>query len=401
MKKGRGSMTTRPAGIQHSRGDLQALVSGWQTLAVVLAIGCSSKVSPGSSALGGSNGNGGMLGAAGVGTSNPVGSGGIVGAGGVLGAGGLSVPNSAGVGGKTTVNSSSYGKSCNTNQDCPADSTCCSGSSETCDGTRLPLGGGPNPGEFVVSTDGFTVTDTITGLVWQRDGSGMRPGCSGAEIVCPWDEANAYCAGLTLGGFSDWRLPGRHELLTIVDLDFRVGNPPIDATPFPNTASEAFWTSSLFAGSSGSVWYMDFRNYALEGHALPGNGLRVRCVRGRRCSPTSRFLILEGGIVRDLLTNLEWQQASSPTKIPWEEAVTYCSDAGSGFRLPTRRELDSIVDLTVVSGAAINQTAFPNTPAEGFWTILSDGPHAPAWGIYFDFADSFSGQGYFRARCVR
>ena len=113
---------------------------------------------------------------------------------------------------------------CATNQDCPSWATCCNGSDESCDGTRLPTGDTTNydqsgTSQYVVSADGLTVTDTITGLVWQRDGSDTRAGCitDGSNLTCTWTEAKAYCASLALGGVSDWRLPGMKELLTIVD----------------------------------------------------------------------------------------------------------------------------------------------------------------------------------------
>ena len=108
-----------------------------------------------------------------------------------------------------------------------------------CDGTRLKAGDGVNSGEFVVGADGLTVTDTITGLVWQRDGSGARSGCGGSgNLTCTSAEAKAYCASLTLSGQSVWRLPGVMELVTLVD--FTAENPTIDQTVFPNTPSDYF-----------------------------------------------------------------------------------------------------------------------------------------------------------------
>jgi len=174
-----------------------------------------------------------------------------------------------------------FGGACSVTSDCPSGATCCDGSHESCDGTRLPSGDGANVGKFVVSADGLTVTDTITGLVWQRDGSGRRTGCSvpsGGNLTCLWAEAKAFCASLTLGGLTGWRLPGLTELYTIVD--FTV-SPAIDHTAFPSTPSERFWTSSPYAGVSYPVyaWYVDF-NDAQSRHTLAGGYLyRVRCVR--------------------------------------------------------------------------------------------------------------------------
>jgi hypothetical protein len=176
----------------------------------------------------------------------------------------------------TCVLLSSIGGVCSITADCPSDFTCCNGSNQSCDATRLPAGDGTNPGQFVVSNDGLTVTDTITGLVWQRDSSGARAGCTNSP-GCTLAEAKAYCAGLTLGGLTGWRLPGRFELLTIVD--FTKLAPAIDQTAFPSTTLDWFWTSSPYAGSSdGSAWFVRF-SIGDSGGLTVGANSGVRCVR--------------------------------------------------------------------------------------------------------------------------
>jgi len=131
------------------------------------------------------------------------------------------------------------------------------------------VGDGTNSGQFVVSSDDLTVTDTITGLEWQRDLSGTD--------TYSWAGAKAYCAGLTLGGRQGWRLPGVMELSTIVDFTVTSGA-RIDATAFPNTPAAWFWTSSPYAGSSGDAWsvFFGFGNSFIYD---VGYDDRVRCVR--------------------------------------------------------------------------------------------------------------------------
>jgi hypothetical protein len=233
---------------------------------------------------GGGSGAGGRA-TGGIGGTGLGGTGGTTGAGGGGGATG-----SGGVGGTggTAESSGVYGMTCTTTQNCPPDSICCDGSSVSCDGTRLPTGDGTNSGEFTVSEDGLTVTDTITGLTWQRDSSGTRDRCSGdvtafdggsGGLTCTWAEAKAYCAALTLGGVTGWRLPARHELRTIVD--FTRTDPSIDPTAFPNTPAGYFWTSSPYAGLSGpagNAWFVAF-TYGYSGNSGANDTSRVRCVR--------------------------------------------------------------------------------------------------------------------------
>ncbi|MGA7741873.1 MAG: DUF1566 domain-containing protein [Polyangia bacterium] len=333
----------------------------------------------------GNDGTGGMGGA-------------TAGSGGTPGSGGIS-----GTGGAAGSSSSAYGMPCATDQDCPSDATCCDGSDEGCDGTRLPAGDGVNSGEFVVGADGLTVTDTITGLVWQRDGSGARSGCGGSgNLTCTSAEAKAYCASLTLSGQSVWRLPGVMELVTLVD--FTAENPTIDQTVFPNTPSDYFWASSAVADSSGYTWSVSFGYGDSDVIFSADQDFRVRCVRGSRCYPTSRFVVLDGGLAHDTLTNLEWQQEASGTTMSWADAQTYCSSAGAGLRLPTVKELRSIVDYAAnTAGSSIDPTAFPNTPSDLFWTSSpSTDASGQWWWVSFSSGESSSnGGGPFWVRCVR
>jgi len=113
-----------------------------------------------------------------------------------------------------------------------------------------------------------TVRDVGTGLVWQR---------SVPDRTFDLEGARTSCSQLTLGGESGWRLPSMTELLTLID-EGAAAAPLIDATAFPNTPSEAFWTSSDFGGAAGMAWQVYFdRGNGLYG--LSSAQFRARCVR--------------------------------------------------------------------------------------------------------------------------
>ena len=85
-----------------------------------------------------------------------------------------------------------------------------------------------------------TVTDSATGLVWQKCSNGMNAtSCSGSVSTLTWSSAITYCEGLTLGGRSDWRLPNINELGSIIDYT-KSSVPTIDSTAFPNTQSSLY-----------------------------------------------------------------------------------------------------------------------------------------------------------------
>ncbi len=54
-------------------------------------------------------------------------------------------------------------------------------------------------------------------------------------------------------------------------------------------------------------------------------------------------------VVTDHTTKLEWQDDAASRFMPWERAKNYCASLdidGQGWRLPTKRELESLVDYS-------------------------------------------------------
>jgi hypothetical protein len=106
-------------------------------------------------------------------------------------------------------------------------------------------------------------------------------------------------------------------------------------------------------------------------------------------APPGRYAIASGA-VSDGKTKLTWQQTASATTYTWADAKAYCQSlgtslGGSGWRLPTEKELLTIVDFSL-SSPAIDPTAFPATPSVFFWssTPLTG---APAYAGGVSFAD--------------
>jgi len=137
-------------------------------------------------------------------------------------------------------------------------------------GSADPVSGAllPNQVTYTVTTD--TVVDNVTGLMWQRNVP---------TLTLNWSDAKAHCEALTLAGHSDWRLPNRMELVSLVD--FTRTFPSINETAFPSTPSEGYWSSSAFAGGDTTgAWYVNFGyGYADNFAHVVFTLYRVRCVR--------------------------------------------------------------------------------------------------------------------------
>lgn len=103
-----------------------------------------------------------------------------------------------------------------------------------------------------------------------------------------------------------------------------------------------------------------------------------------RSTPSDRFQTSPDGAVLDRRTGLIWARCSvgqnwdknkrtctgNPRLLTWQQAnqITQRPQFGSSsWRLPTIRELSSIVELSCVQ-PAINLRWFPNTPASHYWS---------------------------------
>jgi hypothetical protein len=104
-----------------------------------------------------------------------------------------------------------------------------------------------NTARFIDNGDG-TVTDSTTGLMWSKDNVG--------DSELNHADATKACADLKLAGHSDWRLPTRAELLTLVD-DTR-HQPAIDVGAFPSCKSGWYWSATAAAWNAACAWLVHF-----------------------------------------------------------------------------------------------------------------------------------------------
>jgi hypothetical protein len=164
------------------------------------------------------------------------------------------------------------------------------GKETSCDSASCPGQDGvyatacPSEGRFVDNEDG-TVTDTCTGLMWQKDtadtnGDGQVP--DDRSDALPWCEALSYCENLSFAGHDDWRLPNVRDLQSIVDYGSQ--DPAID--PVFEAVSSFYWsaTSNVAVSAFGPTfaWDVYFGDGGVGRVDKAGTQIYVRAVRTAR-----------------------------------------------------------------------------------------------------------------------
>ncbi len=246
-----------------------------------------------------------------------------------------------------------------------------------------------------------TVTDEVTGLMWQQTPT------SGS---ISWEEANEYCESLELAGYDDWRMPTLKELYSFSD--FSEGWPYIDTAYFDLAGrdvskDEQYWADNYYAGTT-----VEGRSEAAfgvnhgTGHikAYPATvsgpmGNYVRAVRGDSYG-INDFEANGDGTVTDHATGLMWQQADSGVGMDWEEALAYAENstlAGyDDWRLPNVRELQSIVDYTHSPSAEDESNKGPAIDTD-FFEITEIAPgtteYNPDYGYYWTGTSAYFNPG--------
>lgn len=116
----------------------------------------------------------------------------------------------------------------------------------------------------------------------------------------------------------------------------------------------------------------------------------------------------EGSVIVDSKTGLQWSQSDNGEDINWNEATSYCSNIGGGWRLPSIGELQAIIDpsLSVSCGPTSTCRISPKFRLTEwiFWTNERAGS-SEAWfaGLVVGNRGAFpvERRHHHRALCVR
>jgi hypothetical protein len=222
---------------------------------------------------------------------------------------------------------------------------------------------------FYQNNGNGTITDTITGLMWQQ--------VDGGEMT--FDKATTYANDLVLGGFSDWRMPSILELNSLLNHD--KNNPALNTVYFTATAAQYWWSGQKQVNDATKAWCANagggIGNHPVSETVSAGGAKKfhVRAVRDIS-SPTTiatRFLDNKNGTTTDQLTGLIWQQVPTDS-MTWEQALITAEGMSIGssslWRMPNIKELQSISEATIYN-PSINKTYFSGISTTQCWASTS------------------------------
>ena len=226
------------------------------------------------------------------------------------------------------------------------------------------------PSDYTDNGDG-TITDNVTGLMWQKAPDQGKK-LTWEAAMTGLDDFNAQ----KLGGHDDWRIPSIKELYSInqfsgvfrrgvceipfFDDDYFVamdlinpGDRPLDVQTITSTIYD-----SVTLGGTTTMFGYNFRDAYLKGYPSTKT-FTLYHVRGNTHYGQNMFVDNGDGTISDLATGLMWMTGDSGWfnagdaangTLNWEDALSWCEGlkfAGkSDWRLPSTKELQSIVDYT-------------------------------------------------------
>lgn len=156
------------------------------------------------------------------------------------------------------------------------------------------------------ATDWACTQDNVTGLTWEvKTTNGLRSNAHTYTWYSTDAASNGGNAGTANGGtcqtagrcdtekfiadvnvaalcgFTDWRMPSLRELKSLVDFSVPATGaaPAIDATYFPNTQINWFWTANNYSSNLAYAWYV----YLYDGYSdadFKSASYYLRLVRG-------------------------------------------------------------------------------------------------------------------------
>ncbi len=277
-----------------------------------------------------------------------------------------------------------------------------------------------------------TVTDHVTGLMWQQSFDHNGDGAVDLNDKLTLDEILDLPGSVSTGGYTDWRVPTIKEMYSLIlfsgrDISGYQGSstegliPFIDAEVFQYAYGDTgagerlidmqCATTNEYASTEVErmVFGVNFADGRIKGYGTRMMGrdkaFNYLLVRGNPTYGINDFSDNGDGTITDRATGLMWMQEDNGEGLSWQDALSHAENfeyAGySDWRLPDVKELQSIVDYTrspaTSHSAAIDPlfrcSGITNEAGEEdfpwYWSSTTHGnwteEHEGAWGAYLSF----------------
>jgi Protein of unknown function (DUF1566) len=156
--------------------------------------------------------------------------------------------------------------------------------------------------------------------------------------------------------------------------------------------------ASVFIRGSENAMLKEFRVGVCStiglGLVIASSTALASCETSPTAKPSSPRFVVDDETVHDLKTKLTWMRCSygqtwrvgggcegQVQPVDWEAAMALRVPGDPAWRLPTKDELDSIVESDCKK-PAINEDVFPDTALMAYWTSTPSGP-SYAWHVNF------------------
>ncbi len=227
-----------------------------------------------------------------------------------------------------------------------------------------------------------TVTDTITGLMWQQSPDLNGDGQINAGDKLTYTGALDYCQQLDLASYEDWQLPNIKQLYSLIDFSGTDpsgynGTDTSQIIPFINTDYFGFGFGDTSAGErlidaqyasssryvsttmldDETLFGVNFADGRIKGYGLEvarqDKTFYVICNRGDSNYGNNQWFDNNDGTITDNTHGLMWAQADSATGLDWEQALVWVEGQNASnylgynnWRLPNIKELQSLIDYS-------------------------------------------------------
>src|SRR4030066_830195 len=195
-----------------------------------------------------------------------------------------------------------------------------------------------------------TVTDLVTGLMWQKS-----PGTNGDGIInyndkMFFDDAQTYAASFNLAGVEDWRLPTIKELYSLIMFSGAEASPDATSTdglvPFIDTnyfnfafgdlsageriidaqfATSTIYVSTTMTGDR-TMFGVNFAEGRINGYPADqtiGKKYYVLYVRDNTAYGINEYVDNGDGTITGNATGLMWMKNDNGAAVSWENALSY------------------------------------------------------------------------------